>query len=232
MSYLRYLRILSHFSTIPAHISSELKSKQQIVVSILSSANNPALRVLPTFASNVSALIGDQLDTFLKYPSFKDTEIVIVCSGVPLKLLHEIWPHLPRVRWLHSFLTGIDSIAPFLKSDFFQQNPSFPVTNGRSAFSISLAEYVLTVILYWTKQIPRLLSNKKEIKWERFSMSMVESKKIGFVGFGHIGQTTAELLHRCNLGATFIALHRTANKEGDDNKNKKNEQNEKKFPFI
>jgi phosphoglycerate dehydrogenase-like enzyme len=148
------------------------------------------------------------LSTFLSFPQFKETEIVIVCSGIQAKLLHEIWPYIPKVRWLHSFLTGVDLIAPFLQS----LPPKFAVTNGRGAFSTSLAEYVLTMILFFNKQVPRLIANQGEKKWDKFIMNMMESKVIGFVGFGHIGQSTALLINNCNLGTKCIVLQRA--KEG------------------
>ena len=86
-----------------------------------------------------------------------------------------------------------------------------PVTNGKGAFSSSLAEYVIAAIMHFTKQIPRCLTNQKEKRWDPFVMDVVQGKTVGFVGYGHIAQQTAVLCKA--LGMRIIACRRSSGGE-------------------
>ena len=64
-------------------------------------------------------------------------------------------------KWVHSFPAGVDGLSGFLASDALQSR-KVPVTNGKGAFSSSLAEYVIASIMHFTKQVPRCLRNASE----------------------------------------------------------------------
>lgn len=91
---------------------------------------------------------------------------------------------------------GCDSLMPFLSKHRLAEDSSFCLTNGRSAFSDSLAEYALMAVLYFNKQLPRLVKNKEEKRWDKFQMDTVDKKTVAFIGFGHIAQQTARLLQK------------------------------------
>ena len=110
-----------------------------------------------------------------------------------------------KPRWVHSFPAGVDGLSGFLTSDELQARP-VPVSNGKGAFSSSLAEYVITAIMHFTKQVPRCLTNQKEKRWDPFVMDVVAGKTVGFVGYGHIAQQTAVLCKA--LGMRVIACRR------------------------
>ena len=74
------------------------------------------------------------------------------------------------------------------------------------AFSDSLAEYVLAAALHFNKKVPDLLQNRVAKKWDKFVMPTLAGKTMGFVGFGHIGQTTAAVAKA--FGMTVMALRR------------------------
>jgi len=109
-------------------------------------------------------------------------------------------------RWVHSFPASVDGLSGFLASASLAARP-VPVTNGRGAFSSSLAEYALTAILYFTKQVPRCLGNARSQTWEPFVMDVVRGKTVGFVGYGHIAQATAALCKA--LGMRVVACRRS-----------------------
>eukprot|EP01052_Picozoa_sp_SAG31_P061213 SAG31_NODE_20314_length_578_cov_0.701461_1_plen_92_part_00 len=73
--------------------------------------------------------------------------------------LKDMWPHLPNVKWVHSFFAGVDALAPVIGPRLLERQ--VPLTNGRGAFSSSLAEYVLAAVLHFNKQIPRCTANRK-----------------------------------------------------------------------
>ncbi|KAJ8607924.1 hypothetical protein CTAYLR_009096 [Chrysophaeum taylorii] len=113
----------------------------------------------------------------------------------------------PSIEWVHSFSAGVDGLAPFL-------DPSRAVatTNGRGAFSSSLAEYVMTGALYFNKQVPRCQRNAKEGTWEQFTMNVLAGKTMGFVGYGHIAKHAARLARA--FGMRVVACRRSP--EPDD----------------
>jgi sodium/hydrogen exchanger 8 len=115
-----------------------------------------------------------------------------------------------KPRWVHSFPAGVDGLSGFLASEALQSR-KVPVTNGKGAFSSSLAEYVIAAIMHFTKQIPRCLTNQKEKKWDPFVMDVVAGKTVGFVGYGHIAQQTAVLCKA--LGMRIIACRRSSGGE-------------------
>ena len=111
-----------------------------------------------------------------------------------------------KPQWVHSFPAGVDGLSGFLSSQQLQARP-VPVSNGKGAFSSSLAEYVIAAILHFTKQVPRCLRNASEKKWDPFVMDVVAGKTVGFVGYGHIAQQSAILCKA--LGMRIIACRRS-----------------------
>ena len=116
-----------------------------------------------------------------------------------------------KPQWVHSFPAGVDGLSGFLSSEALQSR-KVPVTNGKGAFSSSLAEYVIASIMHFTKQVPRCLTNQREKRWDPFVMDVVAGKTVGFVGYGHIAQQSAVLCKA--LGMRIIACRRGSG--GDD----------------
>ena len=63
-------------------------------------------------------------------------------------------------RWLHSFSAGVDGLIPGLNG-IGLTNDDLLFSNGRGAFSDSLAEYAMAAILHFNKQVPRIQANRK-----------------------------------------------------------------------
>ena len=114
-----------------------------------------------------------------------------------------------NIQWVHSLFAGVDALSSFTASHLSPNNVT--LTNGRGAFSSSLAEYVMAAALHFNKSIPRLQSNQKHKTWEKFVMPTLKGKTMGFVGYGHIGTTTARLAKQ--FGMTVMALRRDPSKE-------------------
>ena len=112
-------------------------------------------------------------------------------------------------NWVHSFSAGVDGLAPFLASDALAARPT-PLSNGRGAFSSSLAEYVLTAALHFNKQLPRCARNRDAKRWDAFTMDVLAGKTMGFVGWGHIAKTSARLAEA--FGMKTIACRRDLGK--------------------
>merc|ERR1712232_279042 len=117
-----------------------------------------------------------------------------------------IFSKCPNVKWVHSLFAGVDALAPFIK-ETLSNRPDVTLTNGKGAFSSSLAEYVLSSALYFNKQVRRCQANRATKQWDKFVMPELKGKTMGFCGFGHIGQTTAKLAKA--FGMEVLALRRS-----------------------
>lgn len=110
--------------------------------------------------------------------------------------------HAPR--WIHSFFAGVDGLQP-LASQVDQTRTV--VTNGRGAFSSSLAEFALLGMLHFNKQVVRLQENKQSARWDKFEMDTIQGKTVGFLGWGSIAQHTAALLKP--FGVQLVCFRRS-----------------------
>ena len=122
----------------------------------------------------------------------------------PSSLLAEVIPLAPNLKWIHSYLAGVEGLCAELRRLRLPSNPSVSlsesgilVTNARGVFSSSLKEYTMAAILHFAKQIPRLQANKQNRRWERFVMGEVKGQTVGFIGYGDIAK---EIASACRVG--------------------------------
>jgi len=118
------------------------------------------------------------------------------------KTLPDIINNMPYLRWIHSITAGLDHII----CPEIMNNKEIVLTNAKGIYSSSLAEYSLGVCLYFNKQIPRLLKNQQEKKWDQFIMNELRGKTLGIVGYGDIGRACAKLAKV--FGMRVICLRR------------------------
>jgi len=144
---------------------------------------------------------------------FKPEDVVCVLWKPPgsAQTVQELFKRIKAATgrppaWFHSFFAGVDRLGAFLKVLDVSQTKT---TNGRGAFSSSLAEFNLMAMLYFNKQVSRLQQNYVKKKWEMFDMDVMEGKTVGFLGFGSIAQATAKLM--APLGVKMVATKKNAN---------------------
>ena len=190
-------------------------------VAVVSPPENPALRAMPTGDASLRFLVGNTAAELLALPELAEAEaLLFVPPGNPA-ILGDVFAAAPRVRWCHSFFAGVDALQPFVKAHLqakrvlpaaaggAEVEVDVPLTNGKGAFSDSLAEWVMTAALHFNKQVPRVLANRGARVWDKFVMGTLAGKTIGLVGFGHIGQTTARMA-KSGFGMRVIACRRGA----------------------
>lgn len=81
-------------------------------------------------------------------------------------------------------------------SDFMQrrlEGDAVTVTNGRGAFSSSLAECIVVATLCCNKHLPKCQQNKVDKKWEKLIMPFSKGKTMGFVSHGNIAKHAAQV---------------------------------------
>ena len=109
------------------------------VVAVVSPPSNPALAAMPTVAG-VEFIIGDDLATFQASPRLADCCAIMFLPPASPALLPELWPHVPNVKWFHSFFAGVDSLSGFFP---MLVEAGVPLSNGRGAFSVNFEQCIL-----------------------------------------------------------------------------------------
>ena len=170
-------------------------NKQPLVLAI-SDAKDPQLAMLadiPHYVINSAA-------TLESAP--RNAEAILHWSG-PRHLLRSAFLASPKVRWIHSRMAGLDNMLfPELV-----QSP-IPLTNGTGVFSQSLGEWALAVILYFAKDIRRLLRSQEACRWDPFDVEELPGQTVGIVAYGDIGRAVASRVHA--MGMRVLALKRHA----------------------
>jgi phosphoglycerate dehydrogenase-like enzyme len=137
------------------------------------------------------------------------SSIMFVAAGGDASVLTPLFDRCPGVKWCHSLFAGVDALAPFI-ADRLVSRPEVSLSNGKGAFSSSLAEYVMSSALYFDKKVQDCQHNREHKIWDKFVMPELKGKTMGFVGFGHIGQATAKLAKA--FGMHVLALRRDTTK--------------------
>jgi phosphoglycerate dehydrogenase-like enzyme len=103
------------------------------------------------------------------------------------ELLEQVFSMAPRVGWVHASSAGVDTLL-------FPALVESPVvlTNARGAFSWALGEFALAAILFFAKDLRRLVRSQAEGIWDQFDVQGVRGKTLGIVGYGDIGRAVAE----------------------------------------
>lgn len=81
---------------------------------------------------------------------------------------------------------------------------SLPLFQGQ--FSSSLAEYVMMACSYFAKDLPLLMKNKREKRWDNYDIEELRGKTMGIVGYGDIGRAVAKMASV--YGMRIVALRR------------------------
>ena len=134
-----------------------------------------------------------------------DAEIVLNWSG-SLALLRDVFLMAPRVRWIHSRAAGLEqTLFPELIES------KVIVTNGGGVFSPALGEFALAAILFFAKDLRRMIRNQIAGVWEQFDVGMVSGRTLGVIGYGSIGRAVA--VRACALEMNVLGLRRDVSRQ-------------------
>jgi phosphoglycerate dehydrogenase-like enzyme len=183
---------------------------KQANILVVASPDSPELAVLDKLTSDAAVVVGvgkpAELLATLSDAQLASVDVILNC-GVGAKAgtkqdLQALWPRLPNLRWLHSASAGLEHLLfPELVD-----SETVVLTNAKSVYSHSLAEYALTCASYFAKDFPRLLAAKRDGKWEPFDVEELRGRTLGVLGYGDIGQATARLARA--FGMKVVALRR------------------------
>jgi len=137
-------------------------------------------------------------------PSFtngnpKDCNVVLFRSATHIG--NDILQHMPGLKHAVRVGTGLDNV-----DRAFCQQAGIAVYNAPGANADAVAEYVLAAMLMALRNI-HLVKRSDIETWDRFKFAghSVASRRIGIIGFGHIGRLLYEKLH--SLGCRDFLLY-------------------------
>src|SRR5437773_3524974 len=164
---------------------------------VLARARDEGLKKLERVPAGVRVVVGDTAEAFDGQPP---ADAIFVCS-MGRELLRAVLPKAPGARWVHSRSVGVENILfPGLAES------GVTLTNGRGVFSPSLAEWVIAAVLFFAKDLRRLVKSQEAGRWDPFPPEMVQGRWMGIVGYGDIGRAIAARAR--GLGMRVRALRR------------------------
>lgn len=167
----------------------------QPTVLVVSASSDPQLRML----SGVPHIVGS--DTAAFTAAAPGAAALLYWSG-SRDLLRSVFLMAPHLRWVHSRNAGLDSMLfPELVES------SAVLTNGSGVFSQSLGEFALAAILYFAKDLRRMLRNQEAGRWEPFDVDEIAGQTVGIVGYGDIGRAVARRAHAMDMRVLALKRH-------------------------
>ena len=109
----------------------------------------------------------------------------------------------PKLKWIQMMSAGVDRLA---NTDIWLSPVIITGVSGIHATPIG--EFVLEIMLMFTKKAPLCFQMKQKHEWQRFSPAVLHSKTVGIVGLGSIGREVARLTKA--FGMRVIATRRSA----------------------
>jgi phosphoglycerate dehydrogenase-like enzyme len=116
----------------------------------------------------------------------------------------------PRLRWIQFSSSGVGTFV----EEMGLAPTAILVTNAAGVHATPLAEFVLFAILYFAKQMPRVLSDQRRHHWEQFAVRNVRGATLGLVGLGGVGREIARLATA--VGMRVVAIRRSDGRVGAD----------------
>ena len=98
-------------------------------------------------------------------------------------VLTDLWQELRNVRWIHTLAAGVEAL-PF---DLLKRTDAV-VTNSRGLYAEALAEFAVAAMLWFARDLRRLVRNHEARRWEPYTVERLEGKVAGIIGYGAIGQ--------------------------------------------
>jgi phosphoglycerate dehydrogenase-like enzyme len=156
------------------------------------------LKFLEQLPPETNIVVGNSVEAFERLAPEAD---VILSWSISGKLLRDVFKMCPKLRWVHSRSAGLDTV---LFPELIES--PVPLTNGRGVFSQSLGEFALGAILYFAKDLRRMIVNQEAGRWEPFDIVMISGQTVGIVGYGDIGRAVATRARA--MGMRILAVKR------------------------
>jgi glyoxylate/hydroxypyruvate reductase len=115
----------------------------------------------------------------------------------------------PGLRWVQASSSGI---GQFIEKAGGLSDSDITFTTAAGVHAIPLAEFALTGVLYFVKELPELARRQSARSWERYTTRQLAGRRVTVVGLGQVGRKTCELFTA--LGAEVVGVARGADAPG------------------
>lgn len=127
---------------------------------------------------------------------------VVIATRIPASL----GDRAPNLRWIQFTSAGVDALwRPFLDAGKIQ------ITSAKGLHGIPLSEFAFSCMLHFAKDWPRLMRQKKEHRYEKFTCQELHGKVAAVIGVGEIGGVCAQRAKQ--FGMRVIGVRRRAGRE-------------------
>jgi phosphoglycerate dehydrogenase-like enzyme len=143
----------------------------------------------------------------IEYPEFRpdlDTAALLAQAEVlfATRVPPDITVRAPHLRWIHFTSAGVDHLW----------QPSFgtarvTVTCSKGIHAIPMAEFVLSAMLVFAKQWPRLIGQQQAHQWQKFVVHELHGRTLVLLGVGEIGRAIARLAQACGMHVIGVRRH-------------------------
>lgn len=138
------------------------------------------LELLRREAPDVELMIGTDVEVLRCDAPRADAILIAPRYG---STLIELWRELGNARWIHTLAAGVE----FLPFDLLRTS-SIVVTNSRGLYADALGEFAVAAMLWFAKDLRRLVRNQAAQQWEPFTVERLEGRIVGIIGYGGIGR--------------------------------------------
>lgn len=125
-----------------------------------------------------------RLETDHETAELKDTEIWITYG---FDVTKENLERMPNLKWIQIFQSGVEHL-PF--GELVKRN--ILLSNVKGIHGVPMAEHVMSLVLYVTRDLPRFIRDQKNHVWNRNDLvGEVNGKTMAIFGAGTIGKEVA-----------------------------------------
>jgi phosphoglycerate dehydrogenase-like enzyme len=149
-------------------------------------------------APDVELTIGQDPETLRAAAARADAVLIAPRYGA---VLTDLWFDLTAARWIHTLAAGVE----FLPFDLLRRS-DVVVTNSRGLYADALGEFAIAAMLWFAKDLRRLVRNQHERRWEPYDVERLEGATVGIVGHGGIGQAVGR--RALALGMNVLPVRR------------------------
>lgn len=169
-----------------------------LTVTVIGNPADPSFKPLDRLPKDIHLTVTDDFETLQKVVPKSDVIVISVFSG---GLWAKTVPLASKARWFHAMGTGVEKL---LTPETVAH--SAIMTNGRGVFRRPLGDWTVAMMLHFAFDIPRVIRQQREERWEPFTAPGIEGRTLGIIGYGGIGSAAAERAKP--FGVKILALRR------------------------
>ena len=132
-----------------------------------------------------------------EFRAAQDDAEILFLNDFKTKLLREVGPG--KLRWIHTSSIGVD---PLLTDEIV--NGDIVVSNSRGVCERPIAEWVLGVLLMFTKDLRRTIELQQEHRWLHRETEPLQGRRVLVVGPGPVGREAVLLLRAAGMDVTVV----------------------------